>query len=309
MDRAAKIYVAGATGLAGSAVVRALSIAGYTNILTRTHAELELQDSRAVSAFFDAEKPDIVIMCAARVGGIKANSTYPADFLYENLSMQNNVLWSAHRTGVQKLLFLSSACVYPNDAAQPVKEEYLFHGPPAAAHEAYAVAKIAGMTLCKKLSEQYGMNCITLVPTNLYGPNDNFDPEGGHVVPGLMRRMHEAKQRGDRSLAVWGTGNARREFLYSDDLASAILFVLERSEPMDFLNVGVGLDTSIRELAEQIQAVVGFKGALEFDASKPEGPLRRWLDSSKLVSLGWKHTTSLDVGLAKTYEWFLAHQA
>ncbi len=309
MEKTSKIYIAGHTGLAGSAVMRLLTSRGYTNLLVRTHAELELEDTRAVSAFFDAEKTDVVIMCAARVGGIKANSMYPADFLYENLQMQNNVLWSAHRTGVQKLVFLSSACVYPNDAPQPVKEEYLLTGPPAVAHEAYAVAKIAGMMLCRKLSEQYGEKFVSLVPTNLYGPNDNFDPEGGHVVPGLMRRMHEAKERGDRTLSVWGTGNVRREFLHADDLASAIMFLLEKYESPEFINVGVGEDISIRELAEKIKDVVGYEGKLDFDATKPEGPQRRWLDSGKVNALGWKPSIPLNDGLRATYEWFTANHA
>ncbi|HWO06962.1 MAG TPA: GDP-L-fucose synthase [Candidatus Paceibacterota bacterium] len=308
MDKNAKIYVAGHAGLAGSAVVRALQAKGYTNLVLRTHQELDLLDESATKAFFESEKPEYVIQCAARVGGIIANSTYPADFLIENLKIQNNVIWNAHLLGVKKLVFVSSAAIYPQEAPQPVKEEYLLSGPFAPAHEAYAVAKIAGMTLCKKLSTQYGKTFISVVPTNLYGPNDRFDKEQGHVVPGLLQRMHEAKQSGDPTFTVWGTGNARREFLYADDFADAILFLFETYDKPEFLNVGVGEDISIRELAEKVQSVVGYTGELVYDTSKPEGPQRRLLDSGRLHQLGWKHSTPLDEGLEKAYEWFVAHK-
>lgn len=309
IERNAKIYVAGHTGLTGSSVVRKLKEKGFTNLLLKTRAELNLFDPVATKTFFEKEKPEYVVVCAARVGGIIANSTYPADFLVENLTIQHNIIWNAHLVKVRKLIFLGSSCIYPRLAPQPMKEEYMLTGPFEPTNDAYAVAKIAGITLCQKLYSQYGDKFISCIPTNLYGPNDNFSPEAGHVIPGLMERMHSAKVKNDPTFPVWGTGNVKREFLYVDDFADAIFFLLEDYDKPEFLNIGTGDDLMIRELAEKLQKVIGYKGQLVFDTSKPDGMPRKWLDVSKLHALGWKHSISLDDGLQMTYDWYVKHAA
>lgn len=303
-----KIYVSGHGGLVGSAILRRLQASGYTNFVLRTRQELDLTDTPAVAAFFAAERPDWVFMAAAKVGGILANSTYPAEFIHENLIVQNNVVDSAYRHGTQKLLFLGSSCIYPRDCAQPIREEYLLSGPLEPTNEWYAVAKIAGIKLCQAYRRQYGFNAISLMPTNLYGPGDNFHPQNSHVLPALLRRFHEAKQTGVEEVVIWGTGTPRREFLYVDDMADAAVFLMERYDDPDIVNVGYGEDISIRELAEHIADVVGYKGNIAFDKSKPDGTPRKLLDIEKISSLGWSARTSLREGLRRTYEWYLANE-
>ena len=309
MNTSARIYVAGAGGLVGSAIVRALSQKGFSNVHAPSRAELDLMDRGAVAEFLSAKKIEYVIMSAARVGGIKANMTYPADFLYENLVMQENVMWHAYKAGVKKLIFLGSSCIYPREAKQPMREEYFMTGPVEPTNEGYAIAKIAGMKLAEKIYDQYNVPFISCMPTNTYGENDHFDPERGHVIPGLMRRMHEAKVAGAPEVVVWGTGEARREFLYVDDLADAVLFLMENYEGKEFLNIGTGEDVSIRELAEEIKKTVGYEGALVFDSTKPGGMPRKLLDVSKIKALGWTPRISLKEGLEKTYAWYIAHGA
>ncbi len=305
MEKSSRIFVAGAGGLVGSAILEALTARGYSNVLSPSHAELNLEDKNAVRAFFEKEKPEYVILAAARVGGIKANMTYPADFLHQNLAIQENVMWEAHTAGVKKLVFLGSSCIYPREAAQPIKEDYFMTGPLEPTNEGYAVAKIAGMKLAQMIFTQYGTPFISCMPTNVYGPRDHFDPERGHVIPALIRRMHEAKQSGASEVSIWGSGNAKREFLFSEDLADAIIFLLESYESREFLNVGTGEDVSIRELATLIQEIVGFEGTLAFDATKPDGMPRKLLEVSKMHALGWKHKTALRDGITKTYQWYL----
>jgi GDP-L-fucose synthase len=303
-----KIYVAGHRGMVGAALVRALRDKGYDNIVTRTHAELDLTHQEAVNAFFEQERPAHVFLAAARVGGIHANNTYRADFIYQNLMIEANVIHAAHRHGTRKLLFLGSSCIYPKLAPQPLREEYLLSGPLESTNEPYAVAKIAGLKMCESYNRQFGADFFGVMPTNLYGTGDNYDLENSHVVPALLRKMHEAKIRDERSVVVWGSGTPRREFLFSDDLADACVFLMEHYGARHigpFINVGVGEDLSIRELATRVAAVVGYDGALVFDESRPDGTPRKLLDVSRLRSLGWQARTPLDQGLQATYADFL----
>jgi GDP-L-fucose synthase len=300
-----RVFVAGHRGLVGSAILRALQAQGHENLLLRTSRELDLRDQRAVGEFFESEKPEYVFLAAAKVGGILANSQYPADFIYDNLAIQNNVIESAYRTGTKKLLFLGSSCIYPKHAPQPMKEDCLLTGPLEPTNEAYAIAKIAGLKMCEAFRKQYGFDAISLMPTNLYGPGDNFDLNGSHVLPALMRKFHEAKLAGAPEVVVWGTGTPRREFLYSEDLADAAVFLMNNYSDLETVNVGVGEDLSIGELAEKVRETVGYEGEIVYDRTKPDGTPRKLLDVSKLTSLGWKAHTSLDEGLRETYRWFL----
>ena len=309
MDRAAKIYVAGHRGMVGSAIVRALRDAGHTAIVTRPSAELDLRDGAATRAFLAAEQPAYVVMAAARVGGIKANSTEPYDFLYDNLAMAANVIDGSRRAGVRKLLFLGSSCIYPKMAPQPIREESLLTGPLEVTNEAYAIAKIAGIKLCDHARAQYGSDFISAMPCNLYGTGDNFSLEHSHVLPAIIRKMHEAKLRGDASLRLWGTGTPLREFLHADDLAEACVLLLERYSQAGPINVGSGEELSIRQLAEQIAQVVGFTGRLEFDPSMPDGTPRKMMDVSRIRALGWKPRIALPEGIRSAYAWYLAHSA
>lgn len=305
MDKQAKIFVAGHRGLVGSAIVRKLQADGFTKLLLRTRAELDLNDSRAVSDFFHVEKPEYVFLTAAKVGGILANRDYPADFIYENLQIQNNIIKASHEHGVNKLLFLGSSCIYPKDCQQPIKEEYLLSGYLEPTNEAYAIAKIAGIKMCQSFNKQYGTNYISVMPTNLYGPNDNFDLSSSHVLPALLRKFHEAKLNAETTVAVWGTGKPKREFLHVDDLASACLFLMENYNESGIVNIGTGQDLSIRELAELIGKIVDFTGTIAFDESKPDGTLRKVLDVGKLDGLGWQAKISLREGLEATYDWYV----
>ena len=309
MDLAAKIYVAGHRGMVGSAIVRALRAAGHTSVVTRTSAELDLRDGAATRAFLATEQPATVVMAAARVGGIKANSTEPYDFLYDNLAMAANVIDGSRRAGVRKLLFLGSSCIYPKMAPQPIREESLLTGPLEVTNEAYAIAKIAGIKLCDHARAQYGCDFISAMPCNLYGTGDNFSLEHSHVLPAIIRKMHEAKLRGDASLRLWGTGTPLREFLHADDLAEACVLLLERYSQAGHINVGSGEELSIRQLAEQIAQVVGFTGRLEFDPSMPDGTPRKLMDVSRIRALGWKHRITLTEGIRGAYAWYLAHSA
>lgn len=304
MNKESKIYIAGHTGLVGSAIVRKLKTEGYTNLLLRTRAELDLLDQAAVKAFFEKEKPEYVIDSAARVGGIKANMTFPAEFLYENLQIQNNIIWSAYHSGVEKLLLLGSSCIYPRSAPQPMKEEYFLDGKVEPTNEGYALAKIVGMKLCEKISVEYSRKFISCMPTNLYGPGDNFTDESSHVVPALMRRMEEAKQNNVSEVVIWGSGESRREFLHVDDLAEAVLWLMNNYDAPDFLNVGTGQDVSIKELAFMIKEIAGYQGELVFDTTKPDGMPKKLLDVSKLTALGWTAHTELKTGLKETYNWY-----
>lgn len=304
MDRNAKIYVAGHRGLVGSALMRRLQAGGYSNLVTRRHAELDLTDQQAVRDFYVAEKPDYVFIAAAKVGGIHANNAYPADFIYQNLMIECNLIHGAYQEGVKKLLFLGSTCIYPKLAPQPMKEEDLLTGSLESTNEPYAVAKIAGIKMCSSYNRQYGTNFMSVMPTNLYGANDNYHPQDSHVLPALIRRMHEAKMRGDKQVTAWGTGNARREFLSSDDMADACVFLMERFDAKDldeFINIGVGYDLTIREVVELVAKVVGFNGELLFDVSKPDGAPRKLVDSSRLAALGWKPQVALEDGLRSAY--------
>jgi GDP-L-fucose synthase len=303
-DRSARTFVAGHRGLVGSAVLRHFQTEGFTSLITRTSSELDLRDAVAVEEFFAAEKPATVVMAAAKVGGIVANNTYPADFLSDNLRMQVNVLDAAARHGVTKLLFLGSSCIYPKFAPQPIREDSLLTGPLEETNDAYAIAKISGVLQVQALRRQHGVHYISAMPTNLYGPGDNFHPTHSHVLPGLIRRFHEAKEQGSPTVTVWGTGTPRREFLHVDDLARACLFLLEHYDEPGPINVGVGEDLSIRELAELVADVVGYYGRLEFDTSKPDGTPRKLLDVSKLHDLGWKAEIGLREGLQQTYAWY-----
>lgn len=305
MNRESRIFVAGHRGLAGSAIVRRLMELGYSNLVMRTHAELELVDRAAVDGFFSSERPDAVILAAAKVGGILANSSYPADFLYQNLAIQTNVIDAAYRSGVRKLVFLGSSCIYPKLAEQPIREASLLTGPLEPTNEWYAVAKIAGIKMCQAYRLQYGFDAIALMPTNLYGPGDNFDLASSHVLPALLRKFHEAKQRGDEEVVVWGTGTPQREFLHVDDLAAATVFLMETYGGAEIVNVGTGTDVTIRELCELLREVVGYRGRLVFDASKPDGTPRKLLDVSRLRELGWEARIGLREGLEQTYGWYL----
>jgi len=304
-----KIFVAGHRGMVGSALVRRLEAAGFKNLVTRDRSKPDLTEESAVAKFFAQERPDIVIVAAARVGGIKANNDYPVEFLLDNLRIQNNAIRFSHQTGVRKLLFLGSSCIYPKLAPQPIPETALLSGPLETTNEAYATAKIAGIKLCQAYAREYGANFISVMPTNLYGPNDNFDLETSHVLAALLRKAHDAKKRNEKKLSVWGTGKPRREFLYVDDLAAACLLVLEKYDSPEIINVGCAEDITIRELAELICDVVGFDGELVWDTSKPDGTPRKLLDVTKIRALGWQPTIPLRKGIAQTYEWFLANCA
>ncbi len=305
MNKDSKIYVAGHRGLVGSAIVRELNKKGYGNIIGKTHKELDLMDAVAVENFFKEEKPEYVFLAAAKVGGIYANSTYPADFIYENLQIQNNVIGNAHKYGVKKLMFLGSSCIYPKMCPQPIKEEYLLSGYLEETNEAYALAKIAGLKMCQYFNKQYGTNFISVMPTNLYGPYDNFHPEHSHVMPALIRRFHEAKVNGAKEVVVWGSGKPLREFLYSEDMADACIYLMENYEGNDFFNIGTGKEITIKGLAELIKEVVGYEGEIVWDSSKPDGTPRKLLDVSRLESQGWKYKMELKDGVKEAYEWYL----
>ncbi len=309
MKKGDKIYVAGHRGLVGSAIVRRLQAEGYNNLLLRTSKELDLREQAAVRAFFAEEKPDYVILAAAKVGGILANETYPANFIYDNLMMEVNIVDAAYRFNVRKLLALGSTCIYPRMAPQPLKEEYLLTGPLEPTNEWYAVAKIAGIKLCQAYRRQYGCSFIAAMPTNLYGPGDNFDLKNSHVLPALIRKFHTARENGDTSVTLWGSGKPLREFLHVDDLADACLFLLENYDDEEIVNIGVGEDLSIADLAGIVCDVVGFEGEIVYDASKPDGTPRKLVDVSKITGLGWHARTGLREGVAQTYQWFLNHQA
>ena len=303
------VYVAGHRGLVGGAVVRALELQGFKKLLLRTHKELDLTEQSAVREFLDRERPDAVVMAAAKVGGIHANNTRPAEFIRDNLLIQDNLIDASYRVGVEKFVFLGSSCIYPKLSPQPIKEDYLLTGALEPTNEWYAVAKIAGLKMCQAYRRQYGFNAISLMPTNLYGPGDNFDLQNSHVLPALIRRFHEAQLRGDATLSIWGTGTPRREFLHVDDLADAVVHLLKTYDGEPIVNVGWGEDVTIKELAEMVAAATGFKGRLTFDASKPDGTPRKLLDTARLTSLGWKPTITLRDGIEQTYAWFKAHVA
>lgn len=312
MERNARIYVAGHTGLVGGAIVRLLKGRGYERLITASHAELDLTEAEQVERFFRREKPQYVFLAAAKVGGIKANNTYPADFIRVNLQIQTNVIDACFRHRVRKLMFLGSSCIYPRHAPQPIREEHLLTGPLEETNEAYAIAKIAGLLMCKSYNRQHGTNFIAAMPTNLYGPGDNFDPETSHVLPALIRKFHEAKVQGKREVRLWGTGNPRREFLHVDDLARALLFLMERfnASPQRFwMNVGTGEDLSIRELAMLVSRIVGFEGSIVWDDTMPDGTPRKLLDVSLIRSLGWAPRIGLAEGVSGTYRWFLENVA
>ncbi|MDK0750902.1 GDP-L-fucose synthase [Clostridium perfringens] len=305
MNKNSKIYVAGHRGLVGSAIVRNLEEKGFKNIICRTHKELDLTNQNEVKKFFEEERPEYVFLAAAKVGGIHANNTYPADFIYENLMIQNNVIKAAHDFEVKKLLFLGSTCIYPKMAPQPIKEDYLLTGSLEETNEAYAVAKIAGLEMCKFFKRQYGDNFISCMPTNLYGPNDNFDLKNSHVLPALIRKFHEAKVNNSEAVEVWGTGKPLREFLYVDDMADACVFLMENYDGEQHVNIGTGVEVSIRELAETVKEVVGFEGEMVFNIDMPDGTPRKLTTVDKLNGLGWKHKVDLNSGIKMAYEWFL----
>lgn len=305
MNRNSKIYIAGHNGMAGSAIHRALKIAGYNNFVYRRSRELDLKNQQATMDFFEKEKPDVVVLAAAKVGGIMANIEAPATFLYDNLMIQSNVIDSAYKCGVKKLLFLGSSCIYPRDCSQPMKEEYLMDGKVEPTNEGYAIAKIAGMKLCEMYNQQYGTDYISVMPCNLYGYNDNFDRMRSHVVPATIRKFHEAKMNGNKEVVIWGTGNARRELLFADDMADACVFLLENYDGNDFFNVGTGMDVSITELSEMVADIVGFDGEMVYDTTKPDGMPQKLMDCSKLAEKGWTYKTELKEGLRKTYQWYL----
>jgi GDP-L-fucose synthase len=302
-----KIYVAGHRGLVGSAVVRALKKQGFENLIVRTHHELELTDQAAVGKFFAEVRPEAVIMAAARVGGIHANNTQPAGFLRDNLLIQDNVIDAAYRSGVAKFVFLGSSCIYPKMAPQPIKEDYLLTGPLEPTNEWYAIAKIAGLKMCQAYRREYGFNAISLMPTNLYGPGDNFDAQNSHVLPALIRKFHEAKERGDKTVEIWGSGTPRREFLHVDDLADAVLYLLQSYDAEPIVNIGWGKDVTIRELAELMMSAIGYSGELIFDPSKPDGTPRKLLDVTRLNELGWHPKIPLKSGIESTVAWFKEH--
>ena len=304
-----RLYVAGHRGLVGAAVVRALEREGLGRLILRTHAELDLTDQAAVRAHFARERPDAVIMAAARVGGIHANNTRPALFIRDNLLIQDNVIDAAHRAGVAKFVFLGSSCIYPKLAPQPIKEDYLLTGALEPTNEWYAVAKIAGIKMCQAYRREFGFNAISLMPTNLYGPGDNFDLENSHVLPALIRRFHEAKLRGDGTVTVWGTGSPRREFLHVDDLADAVVHLLRTYDGEPIVNIGWGEDVTIRELVELVRRVAGYRGEVVYDSTKPDGTPRKLLDTTRLTGLGWRPRIPLEAGVARTYEWFREHIA
>jgi GDP-L-fucose synthase len=302
MEKKSKIYIAGHRGLVGSAILRKLEKEGFENLLLRSSSEVDLRDQQAVKDFFEKEKPEYVFLAAAKVGGINANNIYPADFIYDNLCIQNNVIHQSYRNGIKKLLFLGSSCIYPKNAPQPIKEEYLLSGYLEPTNDAYAIAKIAGIKLCQSYHKQYGCNFISAMPTNLYGPGDNYDLKNSHVLPALLRKFHEAKMNGEPTVTVWGTGKPRREFLHADDLASACYFLMENYNDPDIINIGVGKDISIGEMALLIKKITGFEGDIVFDTSMPDGTFQKLLDVNKLNNLGWHAGTGFEEGLRKTYE-------
>jgi len=304
MDKNAKIYVAGHRGMVGSAIVRRLQSGGYKNLLTCTRQQLDLLDQQSVREFLKVEKPDYIFLAAAKVGGIHANNTYRTDFIYQNLQIQNNIIYGALEAGIKDLCFLGSSCIYPSNCPQPIKEEYLLTGPLEQTNEPYAIAKIAGIKLCESCNRQHGTRYVSVMPTNLYGPNDNYDLANSHVLPATIRKAHEAKLRGDSEYIVWGTGNPRREFLYVDDMADACVFLMEHGIHSGLYNVGTGTDVTIRELAEIVMDVVGFQGKMTFDTTKPDGTLRKLLDVSRMETLGWTHKVDLKAGVQLTYEAF-----
>jgi GDP-L-fucose synthase len=304
LEKNAKIYVAGHRGLVGSSIFRLLQEQEYTNVITRTHADLDLTEQVKVKEFFEQEKPDYVFLAAARVGGINANNSFPAEFIYQNLAVQNNVLHSAYINGVKKLCFLGSSCIYPKLAPQPMKEEYLLDGKLEPTNEPYAIAKIAGIEMAKSYNRQYGTHFISVMPTNLYGPNDNFDLQNSHVLPALIRKFVEAKEQNTPAVILWGSGKPRREFLFVDDMADACIFLMNTYNGDDFFNIGTGVDETILDVAKMIKEIVGYQGKLEFDASKPDGTPRKLLDVSRINALGWKAKTELHDGLVKTIEWY-----
>ncbi|WP_128547226.1 GDP-L-fucose synthase [Larkinella soli] len=307
MEKEAKIYVAGHRGMVGSAIVRKLKAQGYENLLTRTSSELDLRDQAAVEDFFETERPDYVFLAAAKVGGIVANNTYRAEFLYDNLLIEANIIHNAYRYGAKKLLFLGSSCIYPKLAPQPLKEEYLLSGFLEPTNEPYAIAKITGIKLCEAYRSQYGCNFISAMPTNLYGPNDNYDLQNSHVLPALIRKFHEAKVNSKPFVEVWGTGSPRREFLHADDLADACFFLMQEYNEEMFVNIGTGEDVTIRELVEMVQRTVGYEGEVRWNTDKPDGTPRKLMDVSRLHGMGWKHTTELEEGLQRTYQDFLSN--
>lgn len=308
MNKNSKIYVAGHRGLVGSAIVRKLQEKGYSNLVYRTSAELDLRDKPQVDAFFAEEKPEFVFLAAAKVGGIVANNEYPAEFIHDNLLIQSNIIDATYRNDVEKLLFLGSTCIYPKLAPQPLKEEYLLTGALEPTNEPYAIAKIAGIKMCESYNRQYGTKYISAMPTNLYGPNDNFDLHTSHVLPALLRKFHEAKESNTPFVEMWGTGTPKREFLYSEDLADACVFLMNTYEGNEIVNIGVGEDITIKELGEKVKAVVGYEGDIQFDTSKPDGTPRKLVDVTKLNGLGWKAETALEDGLEKAYQWFLDNE-
>lgn len=307
MNKNSCIYVAGHRGMVGSAIVRRLSMEGYGNIITRTSAELDLRNQEGVHDFFEKEKPEFVFLAAAKVGGIVANNTYRADFIFENLQIQNNIIHAAYINKVLKLLFLGSSCIYPRNCPQPIKEEYLLTGPLEATNEPYALAKIAGLKMCESYKRQYGCNFISAMPTNLYGPNDNYDLQNSHVLPAFIRKFHEAMSASEKEVEIWGSGNPMREFLHVDDLASACLFLMLNYNEESHVNVGTGEDISIRDLAELVKKITGFRGELRFDASRPDGTPRKLLDVSKINKAGWRHTISLEEGIQKVVSELAEH--
>jgi len=309
VEKDAKIYIAGHRGMVGSAIYRKLSELGYDNIVTRTSSELDLRNQQAVADFFDQEKPDYVFLAAAKVGGIMANNTYRADFIYENMAIQNNVIKSSYDNKVKKLMFLGSSCIYPKMAPQPLNEDLLLTGTLEPTNEPYAIAKIAGIKMAEAFRDQYGCNYISVMPTNLYGINDNYHPQNSHVLPALIRRFHEAKVNQLPEVVIWGTGTPLREFLFSDDLADACVFLMNNYDEKQFVNIGIGEDLSIRDLAELIRDVIGYKGAISFDSSKPDGTPRKLMDVTKLHALGWKHKVNLREGIQLAYEDFLKKEA
>lgn len=309
MEKTSKIYVAGHRGMVGSAILRKLKNEGFSNLLARTSSELDLRNQSAVSDFFTNEKPEYVFLAAAKVGGIIANNTYRADFLYENLAIQNNVIHNSYLNGVKKLMFLGSSCIYPKLAPQPLKEEYLLTGLLESTNEPYAIAKIAGIKMCEAYRDQYGCNFISVMPTNLYGYNDNYHPENSHVLPALIRRLHEAKMNGADQVTIWGSGTPKREFLFADDLADACCFLMQNYDDKELINIGTGEDLAIRELALLVKNIVGFKDELVFDLSKPDGTPRKLMDVSKLYSLGWNHKISLEKGIKLAYDDYLKNNS
>ena len=302
MEKNNKVYIAGHNGMVGSAIHRRLLKEGFSNIIARSSKELDLRNQQQVTDFFAAQKPEYVILAAAKVGGIIANNTYRGEFLYENLMIQSNVIHQAHLNGVKKLLFLGSSCIYPKLAPQPLKEEYLLTGPLEPTNEPYAIAKIAGLKMCEAYRSQYGSNFITVMPTNLYGPNDNYDLNNSHVLPAMLRKFHEAKERGDASVTLWGTGSPRREFLHADDLADACFFLMQQYEAGEPVNIGVGDDITIKELAGLIQRITGFTGTINWDTSKPDGTPRKLMDVSRLTKAGWKARITLEDGIKQVYK-------